>query len=453
MIQYPHVLEEETKEQYLDKNQTHQNLGDKKMNPIYKSTQITLSNQIDENRLYDHIFNLQGIKHPLTAPEALEKGRNYIKSEFEKIGIEVIEESFELEGCDLIFKNIIGVLDLSDGTEDEVIVSGHHDTVFDAPGANDNASACAAVLEVARVIYENKDTLSGNYRFITFDLEEGHPVLDSAIWELGPKYNVRDRNYFTKLAYKKNHEILYPFLYMLKAHNDRDKVMAKVHELEMDDNEREYYTELIDHLLAFAKGKDWPGRIYLLGSAHYVAQAKLENRKIKGIINLDTVAYTSESKNSQTYPKGLPVILLKIATMPILRSIPFISKRFKATGVKDVTVGNFASLLVDANSIGEADIFFDSSKLIGLKAIGIYSGMNYETLRMKMPDLLRADHAPFWRDIIPGIFISDGANFRYPYYHNGADDITHLNFDFLKKVTQASLLTLIAMAENEVSLR
>ena len=73
--------------------------------------------------------------------------------------------------------------------------------------------------------------------------------------------------------------------------------------------------------------------------------------------------------------------------------------------------------------------------------------MNYETLKMKMSDLLRADHAPFWRENIPGVFISDGANFRFPYYHTGADDITHLNFDFLKKVTQASLLTLIAMGD------
>jgi len=107
---------------------------------------------------------LQGIKHPHTAPEALEKGRNYIKSEFEKIGIEVIEETFKVEGFPLTFKNIVGVLDLSNGTDDEVIVSGHHDTVFDTPGANDNASACAAVLEIARVIYKNRDTLSGNYR-------------------------------------------------------------------------------------------------------------------------------------------------------------------------------------------------------------------------------------------------------------------------------------------------
>ncbi|NOY08995.1 MAG: Zn-dependent exopeptidase M28 [Spirochaetes bacterium] len=31
-------------------------------------------------------------------------------------------------------------------------VTGHHDTVFNAPGANDNASACAIIIETARII-------------------------------------------------------------------------------------------------------------------------------------------------------------------------------------------------------------------------------------------------------------------------------------------------------------
>ena len=71
---------------------------------------------------------------------------------------------------------------------------------------------------------------------------------------------MEDKNYFTKLSYKKNHEILLPLLYMLKVHNDKDKVMAKVHDLEMDDNERKYYTELVDYLVAFSGGKDWAGQ-------------------------------------------------------------------------------------------------------------------------------------------------------------------------------------------------
>ena len=115
--------------------------------------------------------------------------------------------------------------------------------------------------------------------------------------------------------------------------------------------------------------------------------------------------------------------------------------------MKDVTVGDYASLLVDINSTSEADLFMKNAKQVNLKVAAIYSGMNFADLEIKMHDLLRADHAPFWRDNIPAIFISDTANFRYPYYHTGADTIEHLDFDFIKKIAQASLLTMIDMAE------
>ena len=42
---------------------------------------------------------------------------------------------------------------------------------------------------------------------------------------------------------------------------------------------------------------------------------------------------------------------------------------------------------------------------------------------------------------------TDSANFRCPHYHTGSDTIEHVDFDFVKKVAQTSLLTMIAMAE------
>lgn len=181
-----------------------------------------------------------------------------------------------------------------------------------------------------------------------------------------------------------------------------------------------------------------------------MTQAKAQGRKIKGLINIDTVGYTSTKKNSQTYPKGIPVNMLKLISKPILKSIPFLTKNFKTTGVKNVTVGDFASLLVDVNSTSEADLFMKKAKLVNLKVAAIYTGMDYATIHVKMHDLLRADHAPFWRDNIHAIFISDSANFRCPHYHTESDTIEHVNFEFVKKVAQASLLTMINMAEENI---
>jgi len=410
---------------------------------------LDLVEKVDEKRLYSHIYNLQGIKHPIVAREALIDAYKYIISEFEKIGIEVIEEDFEIEGFNIPFKNIIGKLDLSNGTADEVIIAGHHDTVFNAPGANDNATAVAIVIETARIIYENQSLFSGNYRFVSFDLEEGNPIMQKDLWELGKKFGITEKETFTQLSYKKNYEILLPFIYKSRNKADIEKLRLKLKETKLSENERNFYNSMADYISILYKDEEWVGVSALLGSSHYVAQAKSQGRKIKGLINLDTVGYTSKKKNSQTYPKGIPVNLLKLITKPILKSIPFLSKNFKTTGVKDVSVGDFASLLVDINSTSEADVFIKNAKQVNLKVAAIYTGMDYHNIHIKMHDLLRADHAPFWRDNIHAIFISDSANFRYPHYHTGSDTIEHVDFDFVKKIAQASLLTLIAMAEEK----
>ena len=36
----------------------------------------SLAHEIDINRLYDHIYNLQGIRHAIVAPKALEEAVN-----------------------------------------------------------------------------------------------------------------------------------------------------------------------------------------------------------------------------------------------------------------------------------------------------------------------------------------------------------------------------------------
>ncbi len=411
---------------------------------------LDLVEKVDEKRLYSHIYNLQGIKHPIVARDALINAYKYIISEFKNIGIEVIEEDFEVEGYDIPFKNIIGKLDLSNGTADEVIISGHHDTVFNAPGANDNATAVAIVIETARIIYENQSLFSGNYRFVSFDLEEGNPVMQKDLWELGKKFGVTENDTFTQLSYKKNYEMLFSSFFQFKNEDSREKLRLKVKETKLDENERDFYNSMLDYFSISFKDGEWLGISGLLGSTHYVSHAKSQGRKIKGLINIDTVGYTSNKKNSQTYPKGIPVNLLKLVTKPILKSIPFLSKSFKTTGVKDVTVGDFASLLVDINSTSEADLFMKNAKQINLKVVAIYTGMDYANISMKMHDLLRADHAPFWRDNIHAIFISDSANFRCPHYHTGSDTIEHVDFNFVKKIAQTSLLTLIAMAEENI---
>ena len=60
--------------------------------------------------------------------------------------------------------------------EEHLLLGGHHDTVFDAPGGNDNSSAIMVILEVARVLAGLKAELGvtpgRSIRFATFSAEE-----------------------------------------------------------------------------------------------------------------------------------------------------------------------------------------------------------------------------------------------------------------------------------------
>jgi Zn-dependent M28 family amino/carboxypeptidase len=98
----------------------------------------------------------------------LEKAAQYIYNEFSKVGLRVWKESFQWEGKS--FNNIVAEK-IGFGSPDKIFILGaHYDTVPGSPGADDNASAIAVLLEVARNI--QKVHLGSTLRLIAFSLEE-----------------------------------------------------------------------------------------------------------------------------------------------------------------------------------------------------------------------------------------------------------------------------------------
>ncbi|QOR37040.1 M28 family peptidase [Clostridium sp. 'deep sea'] len=58
-------------------------------------------------------------------------------------------------------------------------------------------------------------------------------------------------------------------------------------------------------------------------------------------------------------------------------------------------------------------------------------------------DVLRSDHWSFWKKGIPGLFITDMANFRSEYYHTPADISKNINYEALQKIAMATLKVLV----------
>lgn len=68
--------------------------------------------------------------------------------------------------------NIIGEIKGVERPEEQVIIGGHYDTEFGVPGAWDNGTGTAAVLETARAIKESGLKLKRSMVFISFGCEE-----------------------------------------------------------------------------------------------------------------------------------------------------------------------------------------------------------------------------------------------------------------------------------------
>ena len=92
--------------------------------------------------------------------------RGTLRTELEAAGIEVREEPFGDRGG----VNVFGDISSAQPGAGRVVVAAHYDTVPGAPGADDNGSGVAAVLEVGRALAKARPALGITLAF--FDLEE-----------------------------------------------------------------------------------------------------------------------------------------------------------------------------------------------------------------------------------------------------------------------------------------
>lgn len=122
-------------------------------------------------RIRAHIQALEGVRHPQAAPETLLRAEAYIYAALEGLRYEMFVHSFEEDGCE--YHNILATNPGRGRPEERMMVLAHFDTVKDSPGADDNASGVAAMLELARVLRPFRFECS--LQFVAVNLEERGP--------------------------------------------------------------------------------------------------------------------------------------------------------------------------------------------------------------------------------------------------------------------------------------
>lgn len=128
-----------------------------------------------EDDLGKHVYGLSADigKRNTRYYENLERAAEYIKSEFRRYGYEPEEQVYTMEvrrAEKRRFRNIIAVKEGGAEKDKVIVVCAHYDTYREAPGADDDTSGVAAVLELARRL--RGTDLAKTVKFIAFTNEE-----------------------------------------------------------------------------------------------------------------------------------------------------------------------------------------------------------------------------------------------------------------------------------------
>jgi Zn-dependent M28 family amino/carboxypeptidase len=130
-----------------------------------------------EDRLRRHVAHLAGTigERNVTRPAALAAARDYIEAAFADQGLTVIRQTYAVEGiaCSNLEVTIPG------GARPDarlpgpmLLIGAHYDTVRGSPGADDNASGVAALLELAAGLRAVCPAPALTVRFVAFVNEE-----------------------------------------------------------------------------------------------------------------------------------------------------------------------------------------------------------------------------------------------------------------------------------------
>ncbi len=104
---------------------------------------------VSTERIRAHIRALEGIRHPGADLAALERAGDYICTTLNHLGYELALQRFRAEDRD--FSNILASRQGLHRADERILILAHYDTVSTSPGADDNASAVAVLLELATV--------------------------------------------------------------------------------------------------------------------------------------------------------------------------------------------------------------------------------------------------------------------------------------------------------------
>lgn len=359
--------------------------------------------------LYKTIMDLEYPRHGVENIDNLNKAADYIKEKFESYGLKTDEHQFYVKGMPHIYRNIVA--DIGDKNKEAILIGAHYDSVSQSPGANDNLSGVAVMLEVARIL--GKLDKPPRVNFVAFTLEEGHPGYYQTVFDGLKEAGLVDETY--RYLDKAKQSACWQVLNKAK-----EKSGAEGFKQEGLDEIQEIYASIMANAYETYEEEFFDGGKILIGSSKFVESYDM---KIKEAIIFDCLGWIKDKQDHLPIPKEVEPLL-----------------KLQGVDLKEQR-GDYITVLGDQASPKLLDSFIENFEM---NYLGLSIPTPYEQIRHILPDALRSDHAPFWKKAIPALFVTDMANFRSELYHTPADQSFRIDYKILASVGKATLSYLMS---------
>jgi len=136
--------------------------------PLFVQPKTVARVSVDPARLEAHVRMLSEQLSPRdeSHPENLDRVAAYLKKEFEAAKAVVSEQPFQVQGK--TYRNVIA--QFGPDTSERIVVGAHYDSAGPFPGADDNASGVAGLIELARLLGQVPPAI--HMELVAFTLEE-----------------------------------------------------------------------------------------------------------------------------------------------------------------------------------------------------------------------------------------------------------------------------------------
>lgn len=384
---------------------------------------------MDPERLYATVLALEGPRNILTAPTELDAAAGWIKDAMITAGLQVRELTFGLEGTDYRFRILEGAVGASRNEPARVIIA-HYDTVEASMGANDNAAGIALILEVGRALAQLPDP--PHVRIVAVPQEEStQPAFKGKEIESLRRLGLVDANQTpTTWAGK--------------------RTLQGIHNKAMTLFNAGSTTQGHAYACALADWVSREGPVPVEIDTHFRELAELyADMDPVGTIGVRSRIGSTRWLEAFLAEGGSVAFALSVDEPGIHRNEPGSQDPVPQGDFKDMTrshllqpearVGNFAVL---ASIAGSSHLARRLADMFEQDDINMPYGwfdlpLDFKGTAQHLPKILGSDHAPFWREGIPAVFLFDMSLGRDPWNHTLADTIDRLNFDALLRQCRA----------------